>query len=357
MKKVFVIGILCLFVFAAAGCGKKAETATAQSTTAKVEEKQDVEAFGTIKAMDIRNINIDFAAVVSKVNVIEGQRVKSGDVLLSINTQNYQNQIRNKEIELNTLQIEISGLNRDCRVKQDSLDQNSDPDIRKYINDRQYAQDQYDKALKDLAVKEELYKSGAVSGSEVDEFKKTVSEKKKAIDDAEMGLDSARWKIQRELEQLKTSIDQKSSQASSLELDIKSMKDKLNKNCIKGNDIVADVPNGVVSEVACVQGDIVVATEEGKKILSVINTDSMVVEADVAEEFIKDVKVGAEVTINPQADKSRSYKGKVISIAEKASQKNNETVVPVRISIENIDSFLLPEFNVDVKINIEGKKK
>lgn len=356
MRKILILAIVCMMALSISGCGSKAEKVSAPITP-KAEQEQTVEAFGTVKCTDIRNINIDFAAVVSKVNVIEGQRVKNGDILLSINTQNYQTQIRNKEIELDGIKIELSGLNRDYSIKQDALNQNNHPDIKKCMNDKKYAEEMYNKALQDLAVKEELYNAGGISKSDVDEFKKVVSEKKKAIDDAQSSLDNARWNLQRELEQLKTSIDQKSSQAASMELDINNMKEKLDKNCIKGNDIVCDVPNGVVSEVACVQGDIVVATEEGRKILSIMNTDSMIVEADVAEEFIKDVKIGSEVVINPQADKSRSYKGKVTSIAEKAVQKNNETIVPVRISVENIDSFLLPDFNVDVKFSIDGKKQ
>ena len=73
----------------------------------------------------------------------------------------------------------------------------------------------------------------------------------------------------------------------------------------------------------------------------------------MAEEFIKDVRLGANVEIVPVADKARLYKGKVISISKKAIEQNGETIIPVEISIENNDSFLLPNFNVDVKILTE----
>jgi hypothetical protein len=55
-----------------------------------------------------------------------------------------------------------------------------------------------------------------------------------------------------------------------------------------------------------------------------MNPDTLVIKANVAEEFIKDVKQGAKVEI-----------------------------IPVEISIDNKDSFLLPNFNVDIKIYME----
>jgi hypothetical protein len=72
--------------------------------------------------------------------------------------------------------------------------------------------------------------------------------------------------------------------------------------------------------------------------------------ADVAEEFIKDVKLGKKATIIPVADNSRKYYGKVIRIADMAFEKNGETNVTVEISIDEQDGFLRPNFNVDVEI-------
>jgi len=355
MRKILTIGLIGVMILNVSGCGKETKTTKAEGA-AKPETLQVVEAFGTVKSTEVKTIKLDFTTEVTKVNVVEGQRVKNGDALVSLNTRDYQSLIRNKELEFKTLQIELSGLNREYEVKRSSLTKNTDPDIMRYINDKKHAEDLYTKALDDFTAREALYQAGAVSLNELKEFEKTVNEKNKSMEDAVFSEGNTRKEIQQELDRLRTSIDQKSLQATAKELDLQAMQEKMHKSYIKGNDIIADVSNGVVSEIGCVQGDVVTADQE-KKLLTILNRDSVVIEANVAEEFIKDVKIGAEVTINPQADKSRTYKGNVLSIAEKAVQKNNETIIPVRISIENLDNFLLPEFNVDVKIKFESKKQ
>jgi multidrug resistance efflux pump len=81
-----------------------------------------------------------------------------------------------------------------------------------------------------------------------------------------------------------------------------------------------------------------------------MNLDGMVVRANVSEEFIKDVKSGLKVEIIPVADKSKKYNGTVKMIASRAEVQNGETVIPIEISIDDNDGFLMPEYNVDVEI-------
>ncbi|KGK91932.1 multidrug transporter [Desulfosporosinus sp. HMP52] len=351
MKKVFVIGLILILTIS--GCSKEPVKNNEEKVT-KVETKQVVEAFGTVKSTDVKTITIDFLTVVSKINVVEGQKVSKGDVLVSLNSQNYLTQIRNKELDIKTLQIELAGLNRDYETKRSSLEKGDDPEIMRYINDHKHARVLLSKALEDLKARESLYAAGALSLKELNEYQQTVNDKEKAVSDAVFSEENTRKKIQQELDQLRTSIDQKSLQVTSKELELEAMQEKMNKSYIKGNEIIADVPNGVVTDLGCTQGDIIIDPE--KKLLSILNKDSVLIEANVAEEFIKDVKIGAEVTISPDADKSRTYNGKVLFIAEKAVLKNNETTIPVRISIENPDDFLLPEFNVVVKISFDSTK-
>ncbi len=88
------------------------------------------------------------------------------------------------------------------------------------------------------------------------------------------------------------------------------------------------------------------------KLLSIIGLDNIIVKADIPEEFIKDVNMGSKAIIVPLADKTKKYKGSIIKIDSRAIYKNGETIVPVEISIDNMDDFLLPNFNVDVTISI-----
>lgn len=89
------------------------------------------------------------------------------------------------------------------------------------------------------------------------------------------------------------------------------------------------------------------------KAFTIVNLDSLLIEANVVEEFIRDVDLGSRVKIVPIADRTKEYTGKVIFISQIAFNNNGETVIPVRISIDNLDSFLLPNYNVDVFIDVK----
>ena len=66
--------------------------------------------------------------------------------------------------------------------------------------------------------------------------------------------------------------------------------------------------------------------------------------------FIKDVAKDAAAIVKPLADPDREYHGKVTLISSVAINRNGETVVPIQIELEDMDSFLLPGFNVDVEV-------
>ena len=125
------------------------------------------------------------------------------------------------------------------------------------------------------------------------------------------------------------------------------LENKLNKAYIKENQIVSPYDNAVIYDIQYETGHI---TDASKKAFSISNLDSLIIEAEVVEEFIKDVHVGARVRIVPVADRMREYEGSVKYISQMAFSNNGETIVPVKISIDNNDSFLLPNYNVDVYI-------
>lgn len=325
MKKILLMIIAVALAAAAAACGTQAQAAP-EATQADV-QRQYVEAYGIIKATEVKNITLDFQAAVTAINVKEGQKVITGQKLVSLDLSEINSQLASKELELNAAQNNI-GRSR------------SNTELRKLQNDLGSARETYNKSLKELASKEELFKSGGISQSELDSFKKQVEGDKKAVADITFSIESTRNSKGSE-------YDQQGLDASILESDIGLLKSRLDKTYFNGGDIVSDVKNGLVYDIGYVQGDI--AGPE-KKILSLMDLDSLVVEANVPEEFIKDVRIGAEAVVIPTADKAKQYKGKVTRISGKAVHSNGETLIAVQISIEGRDEFLLPEFNVDVKI-------
>ena len=379
MRKYISVCLILLSVLGLAACGAKEETTA--SVVAK-EEQQGIEAFGTIKATIVRDLVVDFSGNIKQVKVKEGQKVKKGDSLFVLDMNEYQMQISEKERELKAAeyelqrlvnatsgeQKEIKRLQNDLTSKQTKLKNSSDSDIQKALSNLKYTQDIYNKALKDFSSEEALFKAGAISQSELDSAKKYMNAKKKAVEDAKYDVNILKAARQKEVDGLQANIDQKLSNVDNLELgsdinlikiqnekiatleeDFKQMKDKINKGYIKQNEIISDMDNGVVYDISYVQGN---RFDVSKKLLSLLDLNSLVIQADVAEDFIKDVKLGADVIIIPQMDKAKEYKGKVTSISNKAIKKDGETDIPVEISIENKDDFLVADSNVDVIIQL-----
>jgi len=338
---------------------------TAVTNGAKVspetpQEKTSIEAFGVVKATNVVNINLDFSARVRELYVKEGQRVTLGQPLLALDVDEYRSQIRDTEYELQVAKFELKKTETELKQlaaeitkKEAELLTNTDYELSQLQADLA-------KAEQDLAAKRELAKFKAVPQQEVAALEKTVA-------DLTRSLQFRRQEIAEEIEKLKTelALKQKSQGTPGAKLSAYNMQEekikllenklamlrkKLDQDFLRNNQIISNVKNGVIVELGYAEGDLL--TNE-KKVLSIIDLDNLIVEANIAEEFIKDLRLGAEAEITPVADYDRTYRGKVIRRYAVAIKENGETVVPVEISINDQNDFLLPNFNVDVKIYLD----
>lgn len=327
MRKILIIGILLLFTIT--GCSK--EPTSQVNNPPKTETKHSVEVFGTIRALDTKNIMFDFPATIEMVHVRDGQRVKKGDPLVTLNINEFKAEISKKEKELSVARIEL-------------VKNNNDDDSKKLLNSQKYEEELLKKAEADLANKgEALYKEGAISKVQLDEYSDSVKKERNNVEEIKLSLNSLEHERVNNIKIQKEKI-------AGLEYELKVLRDKLNISYLINNVIIADMQNGLVYDIGYLPGDVV---DNEKKVLSIINLDSIFVQADVAEEFIKDVRLNAQAIIVLVADKSKKYQGRVVRISDKAMQKNGETIIPVDIAIDNKDDFLRPDFNVDVSIDIK----
>jgi multidrug resistance efflux pump len=281
-----IILSVCVGFFTFNKGNKKVADKIQIKNTAPKDNKDIVEASGVVKASNATSIAITFSGEIIKVNVKEGQKVKKGDSLLSVNFGELNTQISNKASELDAAEFELKNAKRDREAlnREDTPVQPGTPAVNK--EDLKYKADNNINMLND----------------------------KIAI-------------IQNEL---------------------KSLKEKLNKAYIKDKDIICDLDNAVVTELAYKNGEVI---NPAQKLLSLLDLNSLFIEAKINEEFIRDVQIGKDVIIKPIADTSKKYTGKVISMPSSAITANGETYLLVQISIDNKDGFLLPNYNVDLEIN------
>lgn len=374
MKKLFVLGMVAAMIFTP-GCSEK-KVSTEVSPTDVIEKSATVDTFGIVKAKDVKDIYIDFPASIEDVPVKDGQEVKKGDVLLRINYDEFKSQINSNEIEMNSLklemensqlelktsQLELEKLKKDLKELRDYLNNNSHPDLKQLISDLNNAKKIQEDSLIDLKTEQELFKTGTISKDELELYERNVENSKKSVNDIETSIEKTKRNLQKEIDNLELSIEQNSikmdsykntkgiseEKIKSLEKKTELMNKKINRNYINNNSIISDMDRAIVYDLNYVKGESVDIT---KKVLSIVNLDSMIIEADVPEEFIKDVNISSKVAIVPQADKSKKYSGKVTHISNKANEKNGETTVCVEISLEDNNGFLKPNFNVNLEIS------
>lgn len=350
VRKLLIVFCLLGIIFFVTGCEKKAETNAAGTQQMQEQSQgpaqQTVQAFGTVKTKQIKGIMIDLPATIEKIHVQEGQKVKKGDTLITLSLKEIEEQIKEKEDSLEIARLELQKLLEDTRDKSnDRVDY--EPEIMQAKNNLEKSQAEYEKLKKDLEKKESLLKEGAISQDDFDAFKVSLEQKHKEVENNKIEWEDLkdRQQVTNTKDALDVSI--KKQNIASLESKLQTLKDKIKESGIQGDTIICDLQNGIIEKINNAAGD---RLSDEKQIMSILDMDTLIVEANVPEDFIKNVKVGSKAVINPLADSGKEYQGTVSRISNMAVQENGETVVPVEISIDGTDEFLLPNFNVNIKI-------
>lgn len=367
MKKKYIIlcvliGVILVGFFLSKSKQQLAQEGETVATLAEQppvgEDRPYIEAFGLVKPTTVTNINIDFPARIRRFYVKEGDRVRQGQVLLALDVDEYRTEIRNTEYELQTTRYELKKIESEAAQLTAKIAEKEAQLSEETAYELQQIRADLAKARQDLAKKKELLALKAISASEVAELEKTIadlnrsyeqrrSEKEEEIKQLKAELALIKGETKSSAEPEVTNISMLKAKITLLEEKLAMLRKKLDQDFIRNDEIIAPIDNSVVYEIGYAEGDLVTVE---RKVLSLINLDSLVVKANIPEEFVKDLHLGAEAVITPVADYNRIYHGKVIHRAQVADKADGETIVRVEISIEDRDEFLLPHFNVDVKI-------
>ncbi len=314
--------------------GDHAEAATASSdsatATAARTPRGRVEAFGKVTAANELTVSLDFAARVTVVYAENGHRLSRGEPVLAIDTSERDEEIELLREELALLRLEIQASVTDQEMERALLE-----------HDIAFAEKRLTEEEQDHALREARYDSGFITRVEMAAYRREVERLRKEVEDLRLSLERLRSSRR---------IDVERARADALQARIERLRDRTRSDYLSGDTVVFPVDSGVITELTLSPGDLL---ESGRPAFRVIDLESAMVEADVLEEFIRDVAVGAPVEMIPIADRTRSYNGTVTAISAAAFERNNETVVPVSISLDDADEFLRHGFNIDVFISVE----
>jgi len=334
IKKLALIGIIVVMTLTMAACGDAAaEEVDAPEENVEMEDEpkiESVEAYGIVEATIEQSISVDFNARVDKIHVKAGERIAEGDQLVDFDISVLENEIASKKMEINETEYELS--KKDYSVSTIELDlETSKAELLNLEND--------------LTSKKELYNNGAVSKDEYTKLEDQVEQQKRNLNKMKLNLQSTRTQVSGDKQSLQNRLTR-------LEDELKRLEDKYSKaNFVNGNQMVSAIKNGVVFEVGSKEGSYV---NRENSVLTIVDLDSRIVKADIAEEFIGRIYEGQEAIVTSQAVPDKEYKGKVVRIWGTSIKKGGETIVPIEISLDDMDDNLFLNFNVDVKIELDS---
>ena len=275
---------------------------------------------GTVTAREHSEIFSELTSTVSGINVEEGDYVEAGQVVISLDTEALDKQIRDA-----SLSLEISKLNYANAL-------NTSSDDSQLLR----AKNAYELALKDYENTKALYNSGAVSQREFEQSEYAFAEAEKSYTTAQDLTKST------------------SNNLKVMALDVESAENRLQdlQDQKSKAQIVATI-SGTVTSINVAENDIVTTSMP----IAVIETiDSLEVSTYIGEYDINQVHLGQEVKISGYGVGNDVYDGKVTFIGASAEVQSvgqsTERSVLVKIEISGETAFK-PNFTADVEIEVD----
>lgn len=384
-KKKLVIGGCLLIVLIATGIisynailAGRARSLEAASQAAEQDDRLDF--WGEVKYDRAYDISIDFPSIVSDIKVKEGDRVSLGQVLVTLDMSEYrgttdklQQQLEAGQAGLkDTLQdtealaADIAQTEKDISTRTEELNSGTNADLKILQTSLDLARKEVENAERDVKYNQALYDEGAVSLNTLDQYKDILAQREKALTDVENNIRKTRDALKTELDRLNISLKSKKAQLEQIKnsnsanmakqnssvavsrIDLEVMKNKSIKVYLNSDQIVSCVRNGIVQDIGVINGTRLGVQNMPTRVLQLIDADSIVVSAEVEEEFIKNVTLGEAVEIVPASDSSMSIPGKVVQISNVAVEKDGKRIIKVQVKPEDPGEELKPGYSVDV---------
>ncbi len=358
---------LVLLVFA--GCGKGNNTQEAPSSASSGTVKSsDTVVWGEVKFNDEYQINIDFPATVSEIYVKEGDTVKKGDTLIALSAQDYEENLKKLQAQADStkgainnvdqaaLQAEIDTLKKQIATKTTELNSGSKAELQLLQSSLTRANKEVKDAQDNVNKYQKLFKDGVISQAELDTYTDLLNQKQKAKNDVLSNITKTKRTLQEELDGLNTNLKYKEVQLSqqkntqtAAQADLNIMTGKGQKPYLSGNHIISNLDDAIVKDISVVKGSALGTQYAAQKVISLIDSSSLYVSAEVPEEFISRISVGSKVEIIPTANKGLKIPGQILRISNQAVEKDGDRIIKVQIKPEDKENFLRPGYTADVR--------
>lgn len=346
-----------------------------------------ISANGTIEAKQSTNVSPKSSGRLKSLLVEEGNYVKAGQVLAYMDDSDLQGQLMQAQGSLASAQANLQKAQagnrpQDIAQAQAQLAEaqanlqkaqagNRPQDIAQAQARLNSTQASLNKAEDDLKRNQQLYNSGAIALSIVNQKISDRDSAKASVNEAQQALALQQaGSRQEDIEQVRAVVQQRQQalallQAGTRQEDIDAARAQVKQQ--QGNlktiqtqieDTVIRAPfSGIVTEKYADPGDFVTPTTSGSSVSGATSSSILTlaatyqVVANVAETDIGRIKVGQSVEIIADAYPDKTFTGKVASVAAQATVTSNVTSFRVRVDFNDADHLLLPGMNVDAKFD------
>lgn len=311
-KKIKLLLLSLVMVIIITGCSKNKEEVEEEYIKPVVVEtvkrelaENNLRISGNVKPGEVVKVSFKVPGTIESINVEEGDRVSAGDVLMSVNSYDFQIANNAANAQYNAIQSEINS-----KIK------SSEEEAKSNLN---FINTQLERVKR-------LHEKGAVATKTVEELelKKQIVETK--LQEIQEAKDTAVY----QLEQAGAMVELTNS---------------------KINDSVLTSPiSGTVVKKIFGSGENIAP---GIPVLAIGRLDVLEVEFGITDKDVERVKVGQEVNVNIKGI-DKNIKGKVIRIDSIADLETR--TFGVTVQIDNVEGQIKPGMIADVEINSNEKE-
>ncbi|TGE32686.1 efflux RND transporter periplasmic adaptor subunit [Desulfosporosinus sp. Sb-LF] len=311
MKRMALVILATVVVLT--GCGTTAQTEKNISTNVQVSKPVFVMA-GVIDGNEKAAITSKISARVLSISVDKGSVVKQGDTIITLDTRDLEAQVAQAQAAVDTAQANLMKSQSGTRQEQIAKDQAAlDSAKMKYANSKS----NFDR-------NQQLLSAGAISQSQFETAQTQLAADQAAFETAQDQLDmSTKGETQETLNVLQAQVKQ--SQAAL----------ELAKTQLANGTIVSPV-SGTISAKNINVGEM---ASPGVALLSVVNVDSLNINASLPTGLIGSVKVGQEVVVKVTEIPDKEFKGEVSVVDPVIDPRSRSVLVKIKL---NSDSLLKP---------------
>lgn len=379
MKKkcMLTVGLL-LVVSMLAGCGAKGnqpmEQAEVKATNVEVENpktetvKDEYKYSGTIEPKDTVDVTASMTGTVKTVNFKEGDKVKAGDVLFTIDTKDLENTIKTNKASLASADASIQSAktsldlaNGASMASQIESAKSSVTNAKNSIATSQTALDTAEIAVNNAKtslddkqntynINKQLYDAGGLSKQSLDDSMTALTTAQNSYTQALNSRDQAKVTLSQAKTTLETAqknydilVNQTSKEnvtkakdtLNSAQASRKTVQAQIEASESKLNDAIVKSPiSGTVTACNVTAGAQLVAS---KTPFTIVNLNTVDVQVNVSENVVPDIKVGDSVGMVIPTLSNANITG---HISEIASVSNDDGTFKVKVEMDNSDGKL-----------------